>query len=464
MHLPQHIFRAYDIRGSVEDELTPDVVQAIGQAFGSMCLDQGISQVVTARDTRLSGPVLLEALNAGILASGCDVIDIGTTTTPMLYFATYHLQTRTGAMLTGSHNPPQYNGLKMLIDGHTLLGDQVGEIYQRLCQGKLHSGSGSYSQQDIRLAYLDRILSKHQLARPLRVGIDCGNGAASVIASDLMRMLGCQISELYCTPDGNFPNHHPDPSQPENLRDLIDLVVRQQLDIGLAFDGDGDRLNVVDNRGEILWPDRQLILLAQDILKRHPGSCILYDVKCSSLVPKMIAEAGGTPQMCRTGHSYVKSQMQQTGALLGGEMSGHLFFKEHWYGFDDGLYAAVRLLEVLGAQTLSAAQLFATIPATIATPELNIALEEGQSGDFMRRFVELMDFPEGEITRLDGVRVDFADGWGLVRASNTTPSLVLRFEGETQLALDRIQRQFGAIIAAANPALIGQLAFIELVE
>jgi phosphomannomutase/phosphoglucomutase len=345
-------------------------------------------------------------------------------------------------MVTGSHNPPQYNGLKMMIGGDTLFGDRITALYRRLEEADLLSGQGSHREMDIGDEYLQRILGDITLSKKMRVGIDCGNGVAGVMAPDLFRRLGCEVVEFFCDVDGTFPNHHPDPSKPENMRDLIAAVVNQQLDIGLAFDGDGDRVGVIDNAGNLIWPDRQLILFAEDVISRNPGARIIYDVKCSRLLPQAIKNAGGVPEMWKTGHSFVKARLKETGALLGGEMSGHVFFKERWYGFDDALYAGARLLEILSARDETAHDIFSAIPDSINTPELNVEFAEGEHHKFIQRFVAAASFEGAQLTTIDGVRADYDDGWGLVRASNTTPVLVIRFEADTQAALERIQTVF----------------------
>ena len=447
------IFRAYDIRGVVDDALSPAVVREIGRAFGSECLHRGQCSVVVARDGRLSGPALVDALTEGLLSTGCDVIDIGMVPTPVLYFATHHLRTGTGVMVTGSHNPPEYNGLKMLIGGDTLYSDGIAGLHRRLLKGAIVSGRGKRSERAIADDYLQRIVGDIRLDRKMRIGIDCGNGVAGALAPTLFRQLGCEVVELFCEVDGHFPNHHPDPSDPVNLRTLIDTVKREPLDIGLAFDGDGDRLGVVDNGGTPIWPDRQMMLFAEDIIARHPGAHVIYDVKCSRLLPQAISSAGGVPEMWKTGHSFIKARIKETGALLGGEMSGHIFFKERWYGFDDALYAGARLLEILSRRGMSAQAIFSAMPDSISTPELNVPFSEDEHHQFMQRFVDQAVFDGAELTTIDGVRADFADGWGLVRASNTTPVLVIRFEADTQTALKRIQHLFRTQLLTLAPSL-----------
>ncbi len=443
MNISPAIFRAYDIRGVVTDTLTPDVVREIGRAFASECLERDIGKCVLARDGRLSGPDLIEALSEGIRSCGMDVIDIGMVPTPVLYYATHHLETGTGIMVTGSHNPPEYNGLKMMVGGDALFGDGITALYERLQANNLKAGKGGYSTVDVLDDYLQRITDDIKIKRPMRIAFDCGNGVAGTAAPALFDALQCESKSLYATVDGTFPNHHPDPAKLENLQDLIKTVIDNELEVGLAFDGDGDRVGVIDDKGNVIWPDRQMVLFAQDVISRNPGAKIIYDVKCSKVLPEAITAAGGEPDMWKTGHSFIKARIKETGALLGGEMSGHLFFKERWYGFDDALYAAARLLEILSATDRKASEIFGEIPNSINTPELNVVLDEdGAQHAFIEKFVEKAKFKDAKLTTIDGLRADFADGWGLVRASNTTPSLVIRFEADTTDALERIQNEF----------------------
>jgi phosphomannomutase/phosphoglucomutase len=445
------IFKAYDIRGVLGTTLDNGIAYQIGQAFGSAAVECGEGMVVIGRDGRLSGSELSAALAEGLQSAGVDVIDIGMVATPMLYFATHTLGASSGIMVTGSHNPPDYNGFKMVLAGAAIYGDTITALYQRLQEGRLAQGRGSYRVHSIRDAYLQRIVGDIKLARPMHIAIDCGNGVAGAVAGDLYRQLGCTVTELFCEVDGNFPNHHPDPAHPENLQDLIRTLANSNAEIGLAFDGDGDRLGVVTKTGEIIYPDRQLMLFAQEILGRHPGAPILFDVKCSRHVAEVVKAAGGQPQMCRTGHSLVKAKMKETGAPFGGEMSGHLFFKDRWYGFDDGLYAGARLLELASRVSDPGAMLNA-LPQSISTPELQIALSEGENHAVVAQLQRDAQWPDArDVITLDGVRVEYADGFGLVRASNTTPVLVLRFEAEDTDALHRIQQSLGAAIRAVRP-------------
>ena len=444
------IFKAYDIRGIVGKTLTPEVVEQIGHAIGSEARERGQQSIVVGRDGRLSGPELAQALARGLNAAGCDVIDIGRVPTPVVYFATFHLGTHSGVAITGSHNPPEYNGLKMVLGGETLSGEAIQGIRQRLLDNRLTHGSGKVTQQNVRDAYLDRIVSDVKLARPLRIAIDCGNGVAGETAPELMRRLGCETTGLYCEVDGTFPNHHPDPSHPENLQDLIAVVKEKKLELGLAFDGDGDRIGIVSPDGEIIWADRQMMLYARDVLSRHPGGKIIYDVKCTRLLEREIAAAGGEPLMWRTGHSFIKAKLKESGALLAGEMSGHIFFKERWFGFDDGVYTAARLLELLARDKRSTAEIFRALPNAINTPELQWKLQEGEHFEIIKQLVARARIPNARVITIDGLRADFPDGFGLVRASNTTPVLVFRFEGDNRDALARIQDQFRELVRSVR--------------
>jgi len=452
MNLSADIFRAYDIRGVVTDQLTPAVVEQIGRAFGTECVERGIPRVVVARDGRLSGPDLIASLSRGIQSTGTHVISIGMVPTPVLYFATYHLDTGTGIMVTGSHNPPEYNGLKMMLDTDALFGEGITALHTRLVEDKLiNNNTGTFEEQDILQQYLDRITGDIKLARPMSIAYDCGNGVAGAAAPQLFDALGCKSDALFTEVDGTFPNHHPDPAKLENLKDLIAVVKDKGHEVGLAFDGDGDRVGVVDDKGNVIWPDRQMVLFAQDVLERNPGARIIYDVKCSKVLPAAITAAGGVPDMWKTGHSFIKARIKETGAQLGGEMSGHMFFKERWYGFDDALYAAARLLEILSKTDRPASDIFGEIPNSINTPELNVLLEEdGAQHAFIKKFIAATTFDDAELTTIDGVRADYADGWGLVRASNTTPSLVIRFEADTVEAMERIQSHFRQSMQAVD--------------
>ena len=449
--LTSGIFKAYDIRGVLDKTLDASIARQIGQAFGSAALVRGEKTVVIGRDGRLSGPSLAAALAEGLQSVGVDVIDVGMVATPMLYFATYALGAPSGIMVTGSHNPPDYNGFKMVLAGEAIYGETIQKLYQRILAKDFSSGQGNYRQHDIREAYLARIIGDIKLARPMKIAVDCGNGVAGAVAGDLYRGLGCDIIELFCDVDGNFPNHHPDPAHPENLEDLIHALRTTDAVLGLAFDGDGDRLGVVTKDGQIIFPDRQLMLFAQEVLSRHPGAPILYDVKCSRHVAEVVKAAGGEPLMGKTGHSLVKARMRETQAPLGGEMSGHVFFKDRWYGFDDGLYAGARLLEILSKVADPSATLNA-LPQSMSTPELQIQCAEGENHAVVERLQKEARWPDAkQVLTIDGVRVEYADGFGLVRASNTTPVLVLRFEAENEKALLRIQQSLGQAIRQVKP-------------
>ena len=451
--LPPEIFKPYDIRGIVGKTLTPAIVERIGHAIGSEARARSVKTMVVGRDGRLSGPELVAALSRGLNAAGCDVIDIGRVPTPVLYFATHHLGTHSGVSITGSHNPPEYNGLKVMLAGDTLSGEAIQGLRQRLLKNDLAHGAGRVTQRDVRTDYLARITGDVKLTRKLRVAVDCGNGVAGELAPKLMRQLGCEVQELYCEIDGTFPNHHPDPAHPENLQDLIAAVRKNKLDVGLAFDGDGDRLGVITPDGDIVWPDRQLILYARDVLGRNPGAEIIFDVKCTRTLPEEIRKAGGKPTMWKTGHSFIKAKLKESGAALAGEMSGHIFFKERWYGFDDALYTAARLLELLARDPRPPHEVFASLPNTVNTPELHLKLAEGEHYALVKELAARASFPDARVTTIDGVRADFADGFGLVRASNTTPVLVFRFEGDNPAALERIQKCFRELVLSARPGI-----------
>ncbi|MBS1269681.1 MAG: Phosphomannomutase/phosphoglucomutase [Gammaproteobacteria bacterium] len=440
--LPPEIFKAYDIRGVVGDGLTEEIVRDIGQAIGSEARDRDVETVVIGRDGRISGPVLLDALASGLMAAGCNVIDIGLAPTPVVYFAAFELNTHSAVALTGSHNPPSYNGLKMVIDGETLSGERIQALKERIERSDLVDGQGARLQRSLTETYIERVCGDVKPARQLKVVIDCGNGVAGAVAPALFRRLGCQVVDLFCDVDGSFPNHHPDPSQEDNLRDLVRALQKHDADLGLAFDGDGDRLGVVSPDGKVIWPDRQMILFARDILERQIGAEIIFDVKCSRNLATAIRAAGGRPVMWRTGHSFIKTKLKESGAALAGEMSGHIFFKERWYGFDDGMYAGARLIELLSRDERSPQRIFDALPDSYNTPELHIEMEEGEHFKFMEELEKTTNFSDGKVSTIDGVRVDFDDGFGLVRPSNTTPILVLRFEAESPEALERIQKRF----------------------
>ncbi|MHB8914478.1 MAG: phosphomannomutase/phosphoglucomutase [Thiobacillus sp.] len=453
MNTPKEIFKAYDIRGIVGKTLTPEIVEAIGHAIGSEASARAQQEICIGRDGRLSGEELAAALSRGIRKAGIGVVDLGMVATPMTYFAAYQLHTNSAVMVTGSHNPPDYNGLKMVLGGETLSGETIQKLRVRLENDDLTHGQGSYRQYDIASEYLARIVGDVKLARPMKIIVDCGNGVPGAFAPQLYRDMGCTVEELFCEVDGNFPNHHPDPSQPANLVDLIAALKTSDAEIGLAFDGDGDRLGVVTKDGTIIYPDRQLMLFADDVLSRNPGAEIIFDVKSTRNLFPWIRARGGRPLLWKTGHSFIKAKMRETGALLAGEMSGHVFFKERWYGFDDGLYAGARLLEYLSKQPDINATLHG-LPVTVNTPELNIHMAEGEHYALMERLQKSARFPDAqEIITLDGLRVEYADGFGLARPSNTTPVIVLRFEADNIEALSRIQNDFRRVIGEAAPGL-----------
>jgi len=451
MQLPKEIFKAYDIRGIVGKTLTPEIVEAIGQAIGSEATARRQTQICIGYDGRLSGPELAAALARGIRKAGVHVIDLGMVATPMVYFAACHLGTNCGVMVTGSHNPPEYNGLKMVLGGETLSGEAIQGLRNRIELGELFEGDGSYSQYDIAQDYIDRIAGDIKLTRPMKIAVDCGNGVAGAFAGKLYRALECEVQELHCDVDGNFPNHHPDPSVPENLNDLIAALKTGNAELGLAFDGDGDRLGVVTKDGQIIYPDRQLMLFAADVLSRSPGATIIYDVKSTRNLHPWIARHGGEPLLWKTGHSLVKAKMKETGAQLAGEMSGHVFFKERWYGFDDGLYTGARLLEILST-TADPSAILNALPDSVSTPEQHIKMREGEPHALLARLAQEAKFDGADrVIAIDGLRVEYPDGFGLMRASNTTPVIVLRFEADTEAALHRIQEQFRGILLAAAP-------------
>ncbi|BFM13869.1 phosphomannomutase/phosphoglucomutase [Maricurvus nonylphenolicus] len=441
--VPGNIFRAYDIRGIVGDEITPDLSRLIGQAIGSEAIAQGESAIFVARDGRTHGPELSAALVEGIVSSGCDVIDLGAVPTPLLYFATCEEpDSNSGVMLTASHNPAEYNGFKVVINGVTLADDDIQALRSRIERNDFNSGSGEIEQRDILPAYIDRIFSDVALAGDVKVVIDAGNGITGNVAPQLFEELGCEVIPLYCEVDGSFPNHEADPSREENLADLIAKVKETGADLGIALDGDGDRIGVVTSSGEIIWPDRLLMLFAKDIVTGHPGCDVLFDVKSTRELNNLVSSYGGRPIMWKTGHSHMKAKMQETGALLGGELSGHIFIKERWYGFDDGMYAGTRLLEIMTLRDQSLDDIFASFPALPATPELKIDVPEESKFSLIDQLAKQADFSSGKVTTLDGIRVDFAKGWGLVRASNTSPCLTLRFEGETEEVVEHLQQVF----------------------
>jgi phosphomannomutase/phosphoglucomutase len=448
------IFKAYDVRGIVDRTLTREVARATGAALASEARTQGVREIAVGRDGRLSGPMLRDALIEGIRSAGIGVVDVGMVTTPMLYFATYHLQTGSGVSITGSHNPPEYNGMKFVLAGQAMYGEGLQRLRRRIEAGDLHRAPtpGPLRSADIADAYVGRIAGDVKLARPMTIAVDCGNGVAGSIAPGLFRALGCRVVELFCEVDGTFPNHHPDPAHPENLQDLIACLRRTDAELGLAFDGDGDRLGVVTKDGRIIYPDRQMMLFVRDVLATHAGGEIIYDVKCTRHLAPWIRQHGGRPTMWRTGHSLIKAKLRESGAPLAGEMSGHLFFNDRWYGFDDAVYAGARLLEILSRGPDPSAVLNA-LPESICTPELHLKTAESENFELVERLRSNAHF-EGarEVITIDGVRVEYPDGFGLARPSNTTPVVVLRFEADSPQALARIQADFRRAILEVHPA------------
>ena len=451
--IERSIFRAYDIRGVVGKTLDVGVAELIGHAIGSLMREQDLGDIVVGRDGRLSGPTMVEGLVAGLRKAGVNVIDIGMVPTPVVYFGAYHLRTGCCVSVTGSHNPPDYNGFKIVVGGETLSGDAITDLHARIAENRLHQAAtpGNHSERDISADYVQRIASDVQLGRRLKVVVDAGNGVAGEIGPRVLEAIGADVEELYCEIDGTFPNHHPDPSEPHNLNDLISMVQRLDADLGIAFDGDGDRLGVVTRDGENIFADRLLMLFAADVLERNPGAMIVYDVKCTGRLAPHILRHGGSPLMWKTGHSLIKAKMRETGAELAGEMSGHFFFAERWYGFDDGIYSAARLLEILAASPEFPDEVLHALPKGISTPELKIEMGDRDPHAFVERFRESAQFEGGRASTIDGLRVDWPDGWGLVRASNTTPILVLRFEADDQDALLRIQGAFRTRLLQLSP-------------
>lgn len=450
--LATEIFRAYDIRGIVDEQLSDAMLYHIGLAVGTQVKRNGENSIAVGADGRLSSPRLSQALMAGLADTGCRVLNLGAVPTPVLYFGVKTLGTASGIMLTGSHNPSNYNGCKIVIGGHTLANDSIIALYDLIKLQDYELGIGAIEEHIIDQVYQDRIDSDVKLARPLKVVLDAGNGIAGDIAPKLFKQLGCDVIPLFCEVDGNFPNHHPDPGKPANLVDLQAAVAKHKADIGLAFDGDGDRVGVITETGQMIYPDKLLMLFAEDVISRNPRAEIIYDVKCTRLLEPFIQSKGGVPTMWKTGHSLIKSKMIETGALLAGEMSGHIFFKERWYGFDDGIYSAVRLCEILASTSESASAMFKRFPEDVSTPEINIQVTEDEKFDLVTQ-LQSAHFPTGKVSTIDGIRVDYVDGWGLVRASNTTPVLVLRFEGQNQAVLQRIKEEFQRHLYAVDTKL-----------
>jgi phosphomannomutase len=449
------IFRAYDIRGIVDSQLNDHVFYTIAKAISYRLKGLQRSKIVVARDGRLTSDAYAQALITGLLDSGIDVVDLGEVPTPVMYYATHTFSDiDSGLMVTGSHNPSDYNGVKLVLAGTTLTEDGIQQLLELIQNKSIINGQGHYEQQAILASYCQRILSDIHLHRPLRVVVDCGNGIGGVTVPLLLRQLGCDVIELFCDVDGRFPNHHPDPTVEDNLKDLKAAIVAHHADIGFAFDGDADRLGVITDGGELIWPDRLMMFYAPHVLGAHPGATIVYDVKCSRHLARVITNAGGHPKMCPTGHSIVKKVMKDEQAVLAGEMSGHLFFKDRWFGFDDALYSACRLLEMLTLSNMTASKQFESVPNSINTPEIKIPISEAKKFAFMEMFAKQACFPNAEIIRIDGLRVEFAEGWGLIRASNTTPCLVARFEAQSEAILSNMQELFREQLQLIDPELM----------
>ena len=452
MNLNENIFRAYDIRGIAYEDLSTEVVTLIGKSLGSKSLESGLSTIVLGRDGRNSSPDMFEWITDGIKSTGCNVIDIGVVSTPILYFATHTLSSPNGVMITGSHNPANYNGFKIVENKQTISGNSIQKIKDRIFKKEFLEGNGSENSLDLKDQYLESVLDNIKLNRPIRLAIDCGNGAAGVIAEQVYKGLGCEVHSLYTEIDGNFPNHHPDPSKPENLTDLINLVKEKELEVGLAFDGDADRLGVVSKEGKIIFPDMQMVLFSTSILKRNKNAKIVFDVKCSKILPRTIEEEEGTPIMSKTGHSYIKECMQQENALLGGEMSGHIFFNDRWPGFDDGVYAGARMLEII-SNLSEIEDAFKGIPELVSTPEINLATTDEKKFKIVEEFIAKANYANCTSILIDGVRIESDTGWGLLRASNTSPNLVLRFEADTNENLELMKNNFKKTLSEINPSL-----------
>ncbi|MFZ4699499.1 MAG: phosphomannomutase/phosphoglucomutase [Candidatus Methylumidiphilus sp.] len=445
------IFRANDIRGILGETINSDVVYAIGLAIGSEMNERGENFIAVGHDGRLSSPELCKSVCKGLTDTGRTVINIGPVPTPLMYFATHTLNAQSGVIVTGSHNPPNYNGLKIVLGGDSLSSADIQNLRIRIENGNFSAGKGRMNAYNLLPEYIERVVGDTQLGRPLKIVMDCGNGSTGNVAPKLIRSLGCEVIELYCEVDGRFPNHHPDPGNPENLQALIKTVLKTGADLGIAYDGDGDRLGMVDSSGKIIWPDRQLMVLSADVLSREPGADIIYDVKCTRNLPSQIVKNGGRPILAKSGHASMAAKLKETGAMLAGEMSGHIFYQERWYGFDDAVYASTRMIEILSNAAETSAEMFAKLPDSINTPEMGVLLEEGENISIMAKLLAFADFSDARITDIDGLRVDFLEGWGLVRASNTLPALTFRFEADNEKALDHIQEQFRDLILAVKP-------------
>lgn len=449
MQLNQNIFRANDIRGIAYDDLSRDVVQSLGRALGSEAIDRKVQEFIIGRDARLSSPDLFDWLSSGIMSTGCNVIDIGIVTSPMFYHSTYELNSSSGAVITGSHNPGDYNGFKIVFNNNSTSSEEILTIKQRILEENFREGKGISKKEDIKESYINRILGSIKLNKNLNISIDCGNGAAGVIAREVYERLGCNVIELYGEPDGSFPNHHPDPSKFENMEDLIKSVKQNDSIVGLAFDGDADRLGVISPKGEMIFPDRQMIMFSRQVIQSSPNAKIVFDVKCSKLLSDEIEKLKGKPLICKTGHTFIKQKIRETNALLGGEMSGHIFFNDRWPGFDDGIYAGARMLEIIANSEED--DPFSTVPNMLSTPEINISAEDEEKFQIVKTFIENSKFSDAKIVSIDGIRVEFEKGWGLLRPSNTSPCLVLRFEAETDNDLNKIKKIFYSGLKSIKP-------------
>ena len=449
MEINHNIFRANDIRGIAYDDLTPEVVQSLGRALGSEAIDRNIQEFIVGRDARLSSPEIYDWLSSGIISTGCNVIDIGIVTSPMFYHSTYELNTSSGVVITGSHNPGNYNGFKIVFNNHSTSSEEILNLKQRILEENFIRGKGITKKEDIKETYIKSILESIKLNKNLNISIDCGNGAAGVVAKDVYERLGCNVIELHGEPDGSFPNHHPDPSKLENMEDLIKSVKENKCSVGLAFDGDADRLGVISPIGEMIFPDRQMIMFSRQVIQSSPNAKIVFDVKCSKLLSDEIKKLKGKPLICKTGHTFIKQKIRETDALLGGEMSGHIFFNDRWPGFDDGIYAGARMLEIIANSEQD--DPFVTVPNMLSTPEINIPAADEEKFQIVKTFIENSNFSDAKIVSIDGIRVEFEKGWGLLRPSNTSPCLVLRFEAETNDDLKKIKEIFYLGLKSIKP-------------
>ena len=451
MELNDNIFRANDIRGIAFEDLTEEVVFALGKALGTESINRKQDDFIIGRDGRISSPQLFEWVSEGVLSTGCNVTDIGLVPSPVFYHSTFNLDSSSGAVITGSHNPADYNGFKILFNNNSTSSEEIQSIKKRVKEQDFLSGKGNIESLDVVGSYVEEVISNIKLKCPLNISIDCGNGAAGVVAEKIYRGLGCKVEGLFCDLDGEFPNHHPDPSKPENVEDLIKSVTKNNSDIGLAFDGDADRLGVVSPSGEMIFPDMQMILFSEHILKKNPNSRIVFDVKCSKLLEEAILKSNGTPLMSKTGHTFIKRMIRENNAILGGEMSGHIFFNDRWPGFDDGVYAGARMLEILAES--EGEDIFNALPKLISTPEINLKTTDEEKFIIIDEFKKISNFEDCKIIDIDGIRVEFDNGWGLLRASNTSPVLVLRFEADSSNTLNYIKDRFKETLSKIDPSL-----------